>query len=114
MKANSNRFNVFVLESGVFVWVGATDTKEDATELLMDQRDNSGVEYGFIAEMDVFENFHHGISVGIRTKDGDLPERTPQYIAQAIVELSDELDGLVDEADAKHYIMEARKAIARN
>lgn len=114
MKANSNRFNVFVLESGSFVWVGATDTKEGATELLMDQRDNSGVEYGFIAEMDVFENFHRGISVGIRTKDGDLPERTPQYVAQALVELSAELDDLVGEADAKHYIKEAQNALAGN
>src|SRR5690606_21645013 len=57
MTPNGNRWNVFVLESGDFVWVGAADTREEAMNLLEDNRDNRGVEYGFLAEMEVFEFF---------------------------------------------------------
>src|SRR5690606_10714716 len=57
MTPTGNRWNVFVLESGDFVWVGAADTREEAMKLLEDNRDNRGVEYGFLAEMEVFEFF---------------------------------------------------------
>lgn len=108
---NGNRWNVFVLESGDFVWVGAADTREGAIELLEHHRDNRGVEYGFLAEMEVFEFFGtesevdtsalrpDELAVGIRHANG-IADRTPANIVSAIAALRQELTDLVgDDAD---------------
>ena len=112
MTPNGNRWNVFVLESGDFVWVGAAGTREEAMVLLEDNRDNRGVEYGFLAEMEVFEFFGtesekdtsalqpDELAVSIRHAN-EIAERTPYNIASAIVALRQELTDLVgDEADS--------------
>jgi len=111
MTPNGNRWNVFVLESGDFVWVGAADTREGAMKLLEDNRDNRGVEYGFLAEMEVFEFFGtesekdtsalqpDELAVSIRHAN-EIVERTPHNIVSAIVALRQELTDLVgDDAD---------------
>jgi len=111
MTPNGNRWNVFVLESGDFVWVGAAHTREEAIELLEHHRDNRGVEYGFLAEMEVFEFFGteskedtsalqpDELAVSIRHAN-DIAERTPYNIASAIAALRQELKDMVgDDAD---------------
>lgn len=112
MTPNGNRWNVFVLESGDFVWVGAANTREGAIELLEHHRDNRGVEYGFLAEMEVFEFFGtesevdtsalqpDELAVSIRHANG-IADRTPHNIVSAIVALRQELTDLVgDQADS--------------
>src|SRR5690606_3933656 len=112
MTPNGNRWNVFMLESGDFVWVGAAGTREEAIELLEHHRDNRGVEYGFLAEVEVFEFFGteskadtsalrpDELVVGIRHANG-IADRTPYNIVSAIVALRQELTDLVgDDADS--------------
>lgn len=112
MTPNGNRWNVFVLESGDFVWVGAAGTREEAIELLEHHRDNRGVEYGFLTEMEVFEFFGtesevdtsalqpDELAVSIRHANG-IADRTPANIVSAIVALRQELTDLVgDDADS--------------
>ena len=112
MTPNGNRWNVFMLESGDFVWVGAAGTREEAMKLLEDNRDNRGVEYGFLAEMEVFNFFEtegerdtsalqpNELAVGIRHANG-IADRTPYNIVSAIVALRQELTDLVgDDADS--------------
>lgn len=123
MRASENRFSVFGLESGDFVWFAGFSTREEAEASLPDYI-GEHCEYAFIIECSAFFTAFEpatdntavhpdNIAVGLRNANRDLP-RTPVNIAGAIASLTAELEDLIGEEDVAAAIQERRAIVTRS
>ena len=99
MQKTGERFNVFALESGSFVWMASFDTHEEAEDFARDEH-TPAAEYLFIIEGDIYSTFDEtdnlaalapsDIAVTLR-HDTKPVEFTPHNVRSALVVLAREL-----------------------
>ena len=112
MQKTGERFNVFALESGNFVWMASFDTHEAAEDFARTER-TPAMEYLFILEGDIYSTFDEAedlaalapsdIAVTLRHNTKTV-EFTPHNVRSALVVLAQELCELEGE-DALREMM---------